>query len=131
LSPDHAVFADGVLVPVRYLVNGTTIRQLAPTAMSEVMYYHLELPQHDVVLAEGLTVESYLDTGNRSRFSNGVGPIDLHPDFSTRVWEAAGCAPLCIVGEQVNRLRSRLARIAAEGSFVSPNTAAACFKKAG
>ena len=27
LSPDHAVFVDGVLIPVRYLLNGATLRQ--------------------------------------------------------------------------------------------------------
>jgi len=27
LSPDHAVFIDGVLIPVRYLINGSTIVQ--------------------------------------------------------------------------------------------------------
>ena len=28
LSPDHAVFVDGVLIPIKYLVNGTTIAQM-------------------------------------------------------------------------------------------------------
>ncbi len=28
-------------------------------------YYHVELPHHDVLLAQGLPAESYLDTGNR------------------------------------------------------------------
>ncbi len=62
LSPEHAVFVDGVLVPVRSLVNGTTIRQALAEAIT---YYHIELPRHDVVLAEGLPAETYLDTGNR------------------------------------------------------------------
>jgi len=52
--------------------------------MDEVTYYHVELDDHDLLLAEGLPVESYLDTGDRSNFENGGGPIALHPDFSTR-----------------------------------------------
>ncbi len=68
LSPDHAVLADGTLVPVRHLVNGRTIVQ-EPAA--EVTYYHLELAAHDVILAEGLACESYLDTGNRAAFAGG------------------------------------------------------------
>ena len=104
------MFADGVLIPIRYLVNGSTIAQVPATAMSSVTYYHLELPRHDVVLAEGLPVESYLDTGDRGRFSNSSGPVILYPDFACRVWEAKGCAPLCVVGPQVDAVRARLHR---------------------
>ena len=50
-SPDHAVFIDGVLIPVRYLINGRTIVQ---EPADEVTYYHVELPRHDVIFAEGL-----------------------------------------------------------------------------
>ena len=65
LSPDHAVFVGGALIPVRYLVNGKSIVQ---EQCDEVTYYHVELPSHEVILAEGLPCESYLDTGNRSTF---------------------------------------------------------------
>ena len=49
LSPDHALFIDDVLIPVRHLVNGSTVAQIA---CREVTYYHIELPHHDVLLAE-------------------------------------------------------------------------------
>lgn len=78
LSPDHAVFVDDVLIPIKQLVNGTTITQVR---VDEVTYYHLELARHDVLLAEGLAVETYLDTGNRATFANTDGAIDLHPLF--------------------------------------------------
>jgi collagen type I/II/III/V/XI/XXIV/XXVII alpha len=39
-------------------------------AVDAVTYFHVELPRHDVLLAEGLAAESYLDTGNRSVFAN-------------------------------------------------------------
>ena len=67
LSPDHAVFLDGVLIPVRYLVNGATI---AHRRRDNVCYYHVELAAHGILLAEGLPAESYLDTGNRVAFEN-------------------------------------------------------------
>lgn len=63
LSPDHAIFMDGVLIPIRYLVNGAS---LAQQQVARVTYYHLELPRHDIVLAEGLPAESFLDAGNRA-----------------------------------------------------------------
>ena len=54
LSPDHAVLVRDILVPVRYLINGTTIVQIP---RSGVTYYHVELAQHDVIWAEGLAAE--------------------------------------------------------------------------
>jgi hypothetical protein len=63
LSPDHAVLVDGVLVPVRYLVNGADI---VAGEVAGAGYWHVELAAHAVLLAEGLACESYLDTGNRA-----------------------------------------------------------------
>ena len=82
LSPDHAVFVDGVLIPIRHLLNDATIRQ-EPAEV--VTYWHVELPAHDVVFAEGLPAESYLDTGNRCAFANGGGVTMLQPDFALRL----------------------------------------------
>lgn len=104
LSPDHAVAADGVLIPVQHLVNDTTVRR---EAVESVAYVHVELPAHDILLAEGLTVESYLDTGNRGQFGNAAGPIALHPDFSSP-GRGASCAPLVQDGPRLRRVRARL-----------------------
>ncbi len=98
LSPDHAVFVSGVLIPVRYLVNGRSIVQLDVDA---VTYWHVELQRHDVLLAEGLACESYLDTGNRSAFANGGGATMLHPDFALQVWQAQACAALVREGQRL------------------------------
>lgn len=95
LSPDHAVFANGKLICVRQLVNGTTIRQ--EQDWTSVEYFHVELDTHAILLAEGLPAESYLDTGNRGFFANSNEPLVLHPDltdetdYPTR--EAGSCAP--------------------------------------
>jgi hypothetical protein len=105
LSPDHAVFIDNVLIPVRYLINGRTIVQ---TRVAEVTYYHLEISTHDVILAEHLPCESYLDTGNRSDFANGGSAIKLHPTFARGVWAASACAELVLDGTRLETARSRL-----------------------
>jgi hypothetical protein len=96
LSPDHAVFTDGMLIPIKHLINGTSIAQVS---VDTVTYYHLELPNHDVLLANGLPTESYLDTGDRAGFANGGTVADQYPNFALSerreaIWEAAGCAPL-------------------------------------
>ena len=50
LSPDHAVYIGDVLILVKYLINGTSFEQVT---VDEVTYYHMELPLHSVLLAEG------------------------------------------------------------------------------
>lgn len=109
LSPSHAVYCDDVLIPVRQLINGTTIAQERPDRVS---YWHVELARHDVILADGLPCESYLDTGGRANFANGGVPTVMHPDFSTRVWEVAGYAPLVVSGARVDAVRRQVNALA-------------------
>jgi len=97
LSPDHAIYSNNVLIPIRYLINASTITQIP---MARVTYYHLELPHHDVLLAEGLPAESFLDLRDGSNYANRPGPTRLYPDFSARMWEAFGCARLVVTGPE-------------------------------
>jgi hypothetical protein len=109
LSPDHAVFVDDVLIPIKHLINGETIVQ---EEAGEVTYYHIELGEHDVLLAEGMPAESYLEDGARAAFDNAGEALAPQPDFAQRRWEALGCAPLVVTGVKlaavVARLRARL-----------------------
>ena len=113
LSPDHAVFIENVLIPIRHLVNGVTVQQVEVDAIT---YYHIETERHELVLAEGLATETYLETGNRAAFANGDRVAQIHPDFGRRsdhhylMWETFGCAPLRVAGEEVERARLTLSR---------------------
>lgn len=78
VSPGHHLSFDGKLVPAMMLVNGQTIVQQFNTRVFE--YFHVELEQFDVVLAEGVPAESYVDTGNRSMFQNSA-EVAMNPDF--------------------------------------------------
>jgi hypothetical protein len=123
LSPEHAVFCDGILIPIKCLINGTSILQMPCDA---VTYWHVELEQHDVLMAEGLPCESYLDTGTRRSFANGGSLVQMHADFGggtncEAVWEAMACAPLRIEGSAVNRVVARLRRRTRELGFVNRN----------
>ena len=91
LSPEHAVLlhhdATSVLVPIRHLLNGTTIAQVP---VPSITYWHVELASHDAIIAEGLAAESYLDTGNRADFANGGPAVTVHPTFADLVCAQTG-----------------------------------------
>jgi hypothetical protein len=110
VSPEHAMGLDGKLVPARLLVNGSTI--IRDTSMAEITYFHVELPRHDLLLAEGAAAESWLDTGNRGMFANAVGPVALHgdfaPDLASEAWRTRACAPLVEGGVTLAMIRARI-----------------------
>jgi hypothetical protein len=116
LSPDHNVFVEGVLIPAKCLING---RNVVSHDVETVEYFHVELAAHDVVYANGLEAETYLDAGNRTFFA-GQGVTVAHPDFASIpdqnyfAWEANGYARLVLEGAEVERTRANLAARADE-----------------
>ena len=113
LSPDHAVFVNEVLIPVKLLVNGTSIAQVK---RPRVTYFHVELPAHSMILAEGQPVESYLERGDRANFQQDGTAIRLFPDFAAKLapdaameWETRGAAPLVMAGKALEGARAALA----------------------
>jgi hypothetical protein len=64
VSPNHAIYIDGVLIPAKYLVNGLNIAQCAPEDANVIDYLHIELFTHDVIYAEGATAETFGSRGS-------------------------------------------------------------------
>lgn len=67
VSPQHRMLNEGyraqlyfgqeeVLVPAKSLINGSTVRQLAP---GPVTYHHLLFDKHEIVTCDGIASESY------------------------------------------------------------------------
>jgi hypothetical protein len=114
VSPDHAMFIDGVLVPAKDLVDGVSIAQ--ESHCRSIRYFHIELAEHGVLLAEGAAAESFLNVGHRGLFDNADEPLMLHPDFM-REREVASVAPLVTGGALLAAIRARLCARVAQGGF--------------
>lgn len=95
LSPDHGVYVAGALVPAKLLVNGATIRR--ETGCVAIAYHHLELARHELLIAEGIACESYLDTGNRTMLGG--------PTIRAKHWDRDACAPLVTTGPRLATAR--------------------------
>jgi len=109
VSPDHAIWIDGKLIPARLLLNGRTIVQ---EHCEEVEYFHLALDRHDLLLAEGLQVESYLDVA--AALATGATVSLLHPLVigqppALAAYDTHGYAPLTIEASLVRPVWDALA----------------------
>ena len=99
VSSDHALFVEGVLVQAGLLADGQTIVR----ERRDVVFHHVELERHGVLLAEGAPAESYLDTGNRDQFANcplGWSALDAAANDP--------CADMVFGGPRLDEIRMRL-----------------------
>ena len=104
VSPAHALFIDGVLVPAGQLVNGVSIHPCAE--IDPIEYFHIELETHDVILAEGAPSETFVDCDCRGMFENAREFETLYRGELPQRWEF--CAPRVEGGYQLEDIRARL-----------------------
>ena len=79
LSPDHAVLVEDVLIQAGALVNGTSI--VRETNVPETFtYYHVELDDHSLILAENTPAETFIDNVDRLAFDNWTEHEALYPE---------------------------------------------------
>ena len=105
VSPGHAIcvsVVDEVLIPASSLINGATIVQVD---VEEVTYWHVELESHDIILANGLPTESYIDVGNRGFFR--IAWADIDPNRAVATLDNY-CRPFVTDESLLRAVRSRL-----------------------
>jgi hypothetical protein len=117
VSHDHAMFFDGIFVDAARLVNGTTIVRSAPPVRM-IEYFHVELEEHEVIFANGVTSESYANHGNRSMFQNAAEFDALYETDTVARALPGNCHErkykTIYSGQQLTALRERLAARAGE-----------------
>ena len=82
VSPDHALLVDGVMIQAGALVNGTfnRARNKVPKVFT---YYHVELDDHSLILAENTPAETFVDNVDRMGFDNWAEHEALYPEGKT------------------------------------------------
>jgi len=78
VSPDHALLVDGVLVHAGALVNESSIVRETQVPQS-FTYYHVELDDHSLILAENVPAETFIDNVDRTHFDNWAEHEALYP----------------------------------------------------
>ena len=69
VSPDHAMLVDGALIHAGALVNGGSI--VRESNVPQVFtYYHVEVDDHSLILAENAPAETFVDNVDRLAFDN-------------------------------------------------------------
>lgn len=122
ISPDHCMFMEESLIPAKFLVNGTTITQ--ETVLEPFEYYHIELEQHSIILAEGAETETYLDLGGRLSFLEpGVLRFGAFAGGATRTWND-WCYPPVYAGAVLEKARDALSARAEELGYIVENAKA-------
>ena len=106
LSEWHALFVDGVLIPVGSLINGATIRRLDDSECAELEYFNIKLESHDVIFAEGAPVETLLEVDESA--SNFAEYFRRYGVPTTRAVRCAPMAPYGGRGELSSRFRSAI-----------------------
>ncbi len=104
VSPLHAMYLDGSLVPAAELVNGASITQ--EQAVERVDYIHVELERHQVIWAEDAASESFVDDYSRAMFHNAHEFAALYPDAAPV--PAIYCAPRVESGEALAAIKREI-----------------------
>ena len=117
VTPEHCLFFDGKLIPARMLVNGRSI--LSERTMTSFDFHHVETAEHSILVANGALSESYLDTGNRTRFTQ-PGSVVVHFSGAPKSWAHHAAAPLAVDSATVQPVWAGLNRRAQSMGLPSP-----------
>ena len=68
ISATHGIVVDRKLIAVSNLINGKTVR--AMEKVQKITYFHIEFDDFELIMANNIWAESFVDVGNRVHFDN-------------------------------------------------------------
>ena len=93
LSQGHSLLIDGLLIPVKHLVNDRSIAIDHDATASEIIeYFSVELDTHEVIFAQGMAAETFRYTGGQIVWDNLGDYEDL---YGREHQVIPSIAPLC------------------------------------
>ncbi|MXV43526.1 hypothetical protein GS501_00325 [Saccharibacter sp. 17.LH.SD] len=97
LTEEHCIFLDGDLIPVRMLLNQHSI--VRENSVRDYDIYHVECGNHEIICANGVYAETYLDTahqlghdgnlitiGRKTWARDAVAPLGARRDIAEPIW---------------------------------------------
>ena len=107
VSPAHTICVDlfgETLVHAAHLVNGASIVQVE---VDEIDYWHVELESHDLLVANNLAAESYMEMANRAFFAEGGATLSAYAAGAGRTYDDF-CRPVMQDSADLAFVRRRL-----------------------
>ena len=107
VSPAHTICVDllgETLVHAAHLVNGASIAQIE---VDEIDYWHVELESHDLLVANNLAAESYIEMANRAFFVEGGATLPAYAAGVGRTFDDF-CRPVMLDSADLAFVRRRL-----------------------
>jgi Hint domain len=99
----HALLIDGLLIPSRNLINGTTITLYEAPDADELEFFHIKLESHDAIYAEGTPVETLPRVDE-----SAVNFAEYFRTYGVPENEGTRCAPFARYGGGRSELKSRI-----------------------
>lgn len=112
VSVNHGIGLGEYWAAAGWLLNGETICRC--TGVSEFEYFHIDCGSHEMVYAEGLTVETYVDMGNRRSFDNAEEFYARYPHAQPATAVHLYVRPLTADSPELHEMRAALKRRATE-----------------
>ena len=105
VSRSHRFLINGLLIPARDLINGRSITQLSSMGVDVLEYLHIELEDHDVILANGAPAETLDGNADRADFDNFEERVAL---YGATLTNQALYAPIAACNGRRQALQSHL-----------------------
>jgi hypothetical protein len=101
VTAEHALFIEGLLIPVWKLTNGTTITRHDAREYDELEYFNIKVEGHEVIYAEAAAVETLRDVDE-----SAVNLAEYFRTCGARKTQETRCAPWVSFGGGSSELKS-------------------------